>query len=216
MKKEREILEHFVVFEGIDGTGTTTQLTRLQRRLAAVACPHAVSCEPTNGPIGTLIRESLAGTVPLHPHTVARLFAADRAEHLYGNGGIVASSAAGLLAISDRYLFSSLAYQGLTCGQELPAALNAGFPLPGLLLFFDLDPKAAMDRMAGRSKLDIYENLEFQKQVAAAYRHTISNFEGLGMQIVRIDASLQPEAVERAVWKAVEPLVLDTNDKPET
>ena len=196
-----------MVFEGIDGTGTTTQLARLQKRLVATACPHAVSCEPTNGPIGSLIREALFGKVLLHPHTVARLFAADRGEHLYGQGGILASSAAGLLSISDRYLFSSLAYQGLTCGQELPAALNAGFPLPRLLLFFDLDPKAAMDRMAGRSKLDIYENLEFQKQVAAAYRHAIGSFEGTGMQIVRIDAAMDPEAVEMAVWQAVLPLV---------
>jgi dTMP kinase len=209
MMERREILERFVVFEGIDGTGTTTQLARLQKRLAAAACPHTVSCEPTNGPIGTLIRESLAGTVPLHPHTVARLFAADRGEHLYGNGGIVASISAGLLAISDRYLFSSLAYQGLTCGQALPSALNAGFPLPRLLLFFDLDPIAAMDRMAGRSKLDIYENLEFQQQVAAAYRQAIGNFEATGMQIVRIDAALQPEAVEQAVWQAIQPLVMD-------
>lgn len=207
MMENREILERFVVFEGIDGTGTTTQLARLQKKLAAAACPHVVSCEPTNGPIGSLIRESLVGNIPLHPQTVARLFAADRSEHLYGQGGILASSAAGLLSISDRYLFSSLAYQGLTCGHELPASLNSDFPLPRLLLFFDLDPKAAMNRMAGRSKLDIYENLEFQKQVAAAYRHAIGSFKGTGMQIVSIDAAMDPDAVERAVWQAVEPLV---------
>jgi dTMP kinase len=216
MMERRGILERFVVFEGIDGTGTTTQLARLQKRLVAAACPHTVSCEPTNGPIGCLIRESLADKVPLHPHTIARLFAADRGEHLYGQGGILASTAAGQLAISDRYLFSSLAYQGLTCGQELPSALNAGFPLPGLLLFFDLDPRTAMARMADRSKLDIYENLEFQKQVAAAYRHTIESFKETDMKIVRIDAALEPAAVERAVWQAVEPLILDKSDKPET
>lgn len=205
--EHREILERFVVFEGIDGTGTTTQLARLQKRLTAAACPHKVSCEPTKGPIGSLIRESLLGSVPLHPHTIARLFAADRGEHLYGQDGILASSAAGLLSISDRYLFSSLAYQGLTCGQELPAALNAGFPLPRLLLFFDLDPEVAMERMKCRSKLDIYENLEFQEQVAAAYRHAIDSFKETDMQIIRIDASMEPEAVELSVWQAVEPLV---------
>ena len=100
------------------------------------------------------MRQALFGSVPLHPHTVARLFAADRGEHLYGQGGILESTAAGILSISDRYLFSSLAYQGLTCGQDLPATLNAGFPLPRLLLFFDLDPAVAMARMADRSKLD--------------------------------------------------------------
>lgn len=207
MMERREILERFVVLEGIDGTGTTTQLARLQNRLSAADCPHMVSCEPTKGPIGRLIRESLFGNVPLHPQTVARLFAADRGEHLYGQGGILETSAAGLLCISDRYLFSSLAYQGLTCGQELPATLNAGFPLPRLLLFFDLDPEVAMARMAGRSKLDSYENLQFQEQVAAAYRHTIDSFEATDMQIVHIDAAKEPEVVEQAIWKAVEPLI---------
>jgi dTMP kinase len=111
-----------------------------------------------------------------------------------------------MLSISDRYLFSSLAYQGLTCGQELPATLNAGFPLPRLLLFFDLEPTVAMARMAGRPKLDIFENLEFQKQVAAAYRHAIDSFRETGMEIVRIDAAMDPESVEHAIWRAVEPL----------
>lgn len=206
MIDKRKILDRFVVFEGIDGTGTTTQLVRLQRRLTAAACPHIVSCEPSRGPIGSLIRESLFGTIPLHPHTVARLFAADRGEHLYGQGGILATTAAGMLSISDRYLFSSLAYQGLTCGEELPAALNAAYPLPRLLLFFDLDPEVAMRRMAGRSKLDSYENLQFQRQVAAAYHHTIESFSETGMELVRIDAAMEPEAVELAVWQAVEPL----------
>jgi dTMP kinase len=207
MMERREILDRFIVFEGIDGTGTTTQLARLQKRLTAAACPHAVSCEPSRGPIGSLIRESLFGTIPLHPHTVARLFAADRGEHLYGQGGIHETTSAGMLAISDRYLFSSLAYQGLTCGQELPAELNAGFPLPRLLLFFDLEPKVAMGRMAGRSRLDSYENLRFQEQVAAAYRRIIGSFKDTGMQIVHIDAAMEPESVELAVWQAVEPLV---------
>lgn len=206
MMERREILEHFVVFEGIDGTGTTTQLARLQKRLTAAGCPHIVSCEPSKGPIGSLVRQALFGSVPLHPHTVARLFAADRGEHLYGQGGILESTAAGILSISDRYLFSSLAYQGLTCGQDLPATLNAGFPLPRLLLFFDLDPAVAMARMADRSKLDAYENLEFQLQVAEAYRHTIASFKESGMQIVHIDAAMEPEAVEQAVWHAVQPL----------
>ena len=195
-----------MVFEGIDGTGTTTQLARLKKRLSDSACPHSVSCEPTAGPIGRLIRASLTGAVSLHPHTVARLFAADRGEHIYGDGGILQAINNGILCISDRYLFSSLAYQGLTCGPLIPTALNQGFPLPGLLLFFDLDPAQAMKRMAGRSELDMYENLEFQKQVAASYRQIIGSFERTEMRIIKIDAAMDPESVESAVWEAIEPL----------
>lgn len=154
-----------------------------------------------------MIRQALSGAYPALPETVARLFAADRGEHLYGAGGIVERAGRGEIAVSDRYFFSSLAYQGLTCGPELPASLNAPFPLPELLLFFELDPVVAAERMASRAALDIYENIEFQKRVAAAYSDVVGSFEGLGMTIVRIDARARPDDVEAAVWAAVAPLV---------
>ena len=109
--------------------------------------------------------------------------------------------------MSDRYLFSSLAYQGLTCGEALPASLNESFPLPQLLLFFELDPAVAAERMAGRKALDIYENLSFQNRVAEAYRDVIRSFEDGGMEIARIDASARPDDVEAAVWSAVSPVL---------
>ncbi len=207
MPRPKEIIRGFVVFEGIDGTGTTTQLARLGRRLSLSGVPYRASCEPTPGPVGAMIRQALSGAYDALPETVARLFAADRGEHLYGADGIVERAGLGDIAVSDRYFFSSLAYQGLTCGPELPAALNAPFPLPELLLFFELDPLVAAERMASRAVLDIYENIEFQKRVAAAYRDIIGSFEGLGMTIARIDASAGPDDVEAAVWSAVAPLV---------
>lgn len=168
---------------------------------------HHASCEPTPGPVGILIRQALSGAFPARAETVARLFAADRGEHLYGPEGIVARTELGQLTVSDRYLFSSLAYQGLTCGNELPTLLNAPFPLPELLLFFELDPEVAERRMASRKELDIYENLEFQRHVAEAYRTIVHSFEDSGMTIARINASATPEEVESAVWAAVSPLV---------
>lgn len=207
MQNTRARIENFVVFEGIDGTGTTTQLNRLSRRLDASGLAYQASCEPTSGPIGVLIRQTLSGAFMTKPETVARLFAADRGEHLYGPDGIVARTDHGQLAISDRYFFSSLAYQGLTCGQELPTLLNAAFPLPELLLFFELDPKVAEQRMASRKELEIYENLEFQRLVADAYHTIIASFEDSGMAIARINASATQDEVESAVWAAVSPLV---------
>jgi dTMP kinase len=140
------------------------------------------------------------------PETVARLFAADRGEHLHGEGGILERAGRGELVISDRYLFSSLAYQGLTCGRELPEAINAAFPLPELLLFFEIDPKVSLGRMASRKSLEIYENLAFQERVSAAYTEIVASFEGSGMRIARIDAAASPDDVEAAVWAAIEPL----------
>jgi dTMP kinase len=141
------------------------------------------------------------------PETVARLFAADRGEHLYGEAGIVERVGRGELVVSDRYVFSSLAYQGLTCGADLPASLNAPFPLPELLLFFELDPEVSAARMSSRSSLEIYENLAFQRRVAAAYADVIDSYKGSGMTVVRLDAAAGPDAVEEDVWAAVSPLL---------
>lgn len=206
MHEARTILPGFIVLEGIDGSGTTTQLARLASRLDRAGLRHVESSEPTRNPVGRLLREALSGSFAARPETVARLFAADRGEHLGGPGGIVELTAGGTLAISDRYLFSSLAYQGLTCGPELPALLNASFPLPELLFYFELDPHMAMERMSSRAAFEIYENLEFQKRVAAAYATVIDSFRDSGMTIVRIDASESPDSIEARIWSSVEPL----------
>lgn len=207
MSKAYTILENFIVFEGVDGSGTSTQLELLGERLRVAGAAASLSAEPTKGPIGRLIREALAGRTPLEAESVARLFAADRGEHLNGAGGIRESLRAGNIAVSDRYVFSSLAYQGLTCGAELPAALNAPFPLPELLLFFDIRPELSLARLAGRGERDIYENESFQTRVDRAYRGVIAAYRDRGMRIAIVDASQPVGAVHEEVWRAVEPLV---------
>lgn len=206
MNEKRKVLKRFVAFEGIDGSGTTTQLARLGAWLESRGVPHWETCEPTDSAIGTLIRKALSGSEPLHAATVARLFAADRGEHLFGDGGIVETLDAGRLVVCDRYLFSSLAYQGLTCGPELPRSLNDPFPLPELLLMFTIPPEIAAERLKARKSLDIYENIAFQTHVAASYARAIDEFGGLGMKIVYVDASAPEDQVERSVREAVAPL----------
>jgi dTMP kinase len=208
MEPVREILSGFVVLEGLDGSGTSTQLSRLTRRLGGGELTHEETWEPTDGPVGRLIRQALSGQLPVHPDTVARLFAADRGEHLSGAHGIIERTKNGVLVISDRYLFSSLAYQGLTCGTELPAALNSAFPLPELLVFFDIAPQNAAARLASRKSLDIYENIEFQTRVDEAYRAILATFAGSGMRIAHIDASMPEDEVEKALWAQIEPVAL--------
>ncbi|MBP7264411.1 MAG: dTMP kinase [Spirochaetia bacterium] len=206
MSDAPRILTGFVVFEGIDGSGTSTQLRVLDARLSGLGIPHTVSAEPTDGPIGKLIRDALAGRTPLLPETVARLFAADRDEHLRSTGGILDTLAQGGLAISDRYIFSSLAYQGLTCGRDFPRFQNAAFPLPELVVYFDVRTDTSMSRMAGRHALDIYENRDFQDRVADEYRAVLDSYASSGVAIVRVDASLPVDLVSEAVWAAVHPV----------
>lgn len=208
METAREILQGFIVLEGLDGSGTSTQLSRLDKRLDGLRLAHEVTYEPTDGPVGLLIRQALSGQVPVQPETVARLFAADRGEHVYGAKGILELTEAGVLVVSDRYLFSSLAYQGLTCGPALPAELNAAFPLPELLVFFDISPARAAARLASRKALDIYENIGFQTRVDDAYRAILGGFGASGMRIARIDASMPEDEVEKALWAEIEPVAL--------
>jgi dTMP kinase len=200
------ILANFAVLEGGDGSGTTTQLGLLRDRFAASPGlpPLYPSFEPTEGPLGKLVREALRGELRLLPETLARLFAADRNEHLYGPGGLAERCARGELAVSDRYVLSSLVYQGLTCGEELPGALNEGFPLPEALLFFDLDGESAQRRMEGRPLREIYETLEFQLRVRDRYRALLPRWEAAGVRVSLIDASKKPEKVAEEVWRALE------------
>ena len=205
--QERGVLLGFVVLEGIDGTGTTTQLRRLGADLARRGLPAWTSFEPTELPTGTFVRRVLSGEVSALPGTIARLFAADRHEHLFGRGGALEHLDRGELVVFDRYLFSSLAYQGMDCGMELPMRLNADFPLPELLLFFDLDVETAMSRVAKRPGRDIYETHEALERVRGAYLKAMARFQDSAMRIQRIDAALPLDEVSRLVDSALEPIV---------
>jgi dTMP kinase len=197
------LLKRFIVLEGGDGAGTTTQLRLLGEALARAAVPHWISSEPTDSPEGRLIRSILSGELTRDPGTLARLFAADRNEHLRGVGGILERLGKGEAVICDRYVLSSLAYQGVACGRELPAALNADFPLPELLLFFDLEPEASMERIRSRERFEIFEELPFQEKVRAAYRAELSNYSSSGMRVIVLDASGSVEDISRAILDAV-------------
>ena len=198
-----QILRNFAVFEGGDGSGTSTQLHLLENKLAAMQFPFYVTSEPTDGIIGQLIRRALKKEFVLQPQTMARLFAADRGEHLYARNGIVERCMQGNLVACDRYILSSLAYQGIECGEELPGALNSAFPLPYLLIFFDLDPETAIKRIEGRPSLDIYEHIEFQEKVRKLYHAKLQEFKEAGVRIAIVDASQNMEKVFAEVWRYV-------------
>jgi dTMP kinase len=199
----RSILSRFIVLEGGDGSGTTTQLGLIGRALGEAGIPHWTTSEPTDAPEGLLIRRILSGELPRDPGTLARLFAADRNEHLRGKLGILERLERGEVVVCDRYVLSSLAYQGVDCGTELPAELNAGFPLPELLLFFELPPAQSIARLGERERLDIFEELSFQEKVSAAYLEALSAYASSGMKIARLDASRPVAEVSREALGAI-------------
>jgi dTMP kinase len=215
------IIPNFVVFEGGDGSGTSTQLELLRRGFAGqTPSPAGVSredlpvlhatAEPTGGPVGALIRQALGRKQPLQPETLARLFSADRQEHLFGPGGIVERCARGELVVCDRYVPSSLVYQGITCGEDLPLLLNRDFPRPELLLYFDLDPDIAAKRMENRGEKEIFEYRDFQVQVRRRYQELLPRYARSDIRLATIDASQSPEKVAEELWSALRKLPIFT------
>lgn len=195
------ILRNFIVFEGIDGAGTTTQARLLKERLSSQL---TLTAEPTKGEIGKFLRRILGGDISFDARTLSYLFAADRAEHLYGGGGIV-STARSTAVLSDRYLFSSLVYQGSEY-PEITRLLNSPFPLPEVLFYFRISGECAFRRVTGRGgKKEIFEKRDTLCALSAKYDEVIAEYDGTakgeGMKVITLDAEQSREDVARAIEK---------------
>jgi len=201
---QMDIIPNFAVFEGGDGSGTTTQLTILGERLKNSEKPAFFpTFEPTQGQIGKLIRRALKNEIAVKPETLAFLFAADRNEHLYGEDGIISRAAQGVFVASDRYVMSSLVYQGIECGDDLPLSLNSRFPAPEVTIFLDVDPEKALSRVKNRISHEIYEYFEFQEKVREKYRSLLETYAKAGGKVETIDASKSVQEVADRVWSIV-------------
>jgi len=196
----------FVAFEGGEGAGKSTQVTLLQQHLARLGRDVLVTFEPGDTPVGKRLRAILLGheTGALAPQTEALLYAADRAEHVATV--IRPALADGTVVITDRYIDSSLAYQG--AGRELTvdevATLSSwatGDLVPGLTVLLDIDPDVGLRRFAEPTDRLEAEPLAFHRRV----RQQFQDLAALEPQrYVVIDASQSPERVHEEVLAAVE------------
>lgn len=184
------VLENFIVFEGIDGAGTSTQIKKI---VESNPEKYVATAEPTTNETGKFLRRMLAGEFKVDEKTSSYLFAADRCEHIYGEKGVINMLKQGKTVVSDRYFFSSLAYQSVSCGKELPRLVNSPFPLPEYLFYFDINPEISLARVTSRGeKTEIYEQIDMQKKTAALYEEVISEYEAdqsSGMKVIRVDAT---------------------------
>ena len=199
------ILKNFIVFEGIDGAGTSTQIKKLIERDTTRFVPTA---EPTSNETGKFLRRMLGGEFTVDEKTNAYLFAADRCEHIFGKGGVQELCESGKIVVSDRYFFSSMAYQSVSCGEELPKLLNSPFPLPEYLFYFVINPEISLGRVNARGEhKEIYETIEKQKKIAAQYEKVISEYEKntaeTGMKIIRINAADTIENISEIIWENI-------------
>jgi dTMP kinase len=139
----------FIVLEGIDGTGKSTQARRLAEHFTAMGKTVILSREPTDGPWGTLLRNS-ANTGRLSPEEELEMFLKDRRQHVAEK--IVPALASGHVVILDRYYFSTMAYQGARGfdPQEIRRKNEAFAPVPDVLIILDLDVNTAIQRIGAR------------------------------------------------------------------
>jgi dTMP kinase len=193
----------FLVFEGIDGSGTTTQRALVGERLRARGHRVHETREPSDGQIGAMTR-ALLEVVPGQPRTVdaaglALLFAADRLEHLKRE--VEPALARGDVVICDRYVVSSWVYQALDCDPTWVRTINEHARWPDLTFVFDLDPALALARVAERRAttgqvVERFDVPDTQRRLARGYAAILS--EGLE-GVERVDASLPIGAVTTAI-----------------
>ncbi|WP_375477414.1 dTMP kinase [uncultured Jatrophihabitans sp.] len=200
----------FVAFEGGEGVGKTTQIAAARAWLVASGHEVVATREPGGTALGARLRAAVLdpdGAVT--PRAEALIYAADRAQHVETVVG--PALAAGAVVLTDRYVDSTLAYQGAGRGLTVPDArvvtdwATAGL-LPRLTVLLDLDPRIGLARAAARSAPDRLEaaSLDFHDAVRAGFRALAAADAG---RYLVLDAAADPDELTAAVRRALEPLL---------
>lgn len=208
----------FIVIEGVDGAGTTTQTRLLVSALRKRGLPVRSTREPSDGPLGTMLRQILTGRVvvpgmsgarPPSWTTMALLFAADRLDHLEAEIG--PNLMDGVSIVCDRYDHSSVAYQSVTAGEDEGDTIawlreiNRHARRPDLTVVLDVPPDVASKRRSDRDRTqELYDDEEVQQSLAAFYREIDQHFPD--DRIVHVDATKGVEEVAAGVMAAVREL----------
>lgn len=195
----------FIVLEGIDGAGTTTQCDLLQKHLQSRNIKAEKTFEPSKLFIGKYVREALKENPGPSPELMTLLFTADRYHHYEYQIKPVLSN--GYAMICDRYIISSLAYQGLDCEDNWIAELNRGVPFPDLTIFVDTDVEDANKRRSKRGGTpDNFENSEVQKIVAERYREIVKIYSETE-KIVTVSGSGSIEDIHSRIVKIIDEII---------
>jgi dTMP kinase len=189
----------FIVFEGLDGAGKTTQARLLAERLQQTGYAVVRLKEPTDGPWGQKLRQLMQqGRQGVTPATELEWFLADRREDVEQN--IRPALARGQMVILDRYYFSTMAYQGaLGCNPDSIRQRNETFaPPPDLLFVLEISPAHGLQRVQRQRMPDSFERLEYLQRVAAVFAQMDFPY------LRRLPATLAPETLHAQIWQEVQ------------
>lgn len=187
----------FIVFEGLDGSGITTQSTLLRNYFTSKGKDAVLTKEPTDGLIGGIIKSCLRHEWKTNPHTLQLLFTADRAHHATD---IEASLKKNKIVICDRYVLSSLAYGSMDVSMPLLKQLNANFRKPHLTIFVDTIPSVCMERIKkARPHIELFEEENRLEQIRKNYNDLKNHFPNTQV----VDGNRPPEQILDDVIKIV-------------
>lgn len=199
----------FIVLEGIDGAGKTTQIAPLAARLTGLGVRCRATREASDGPVGVLIRQALTGRTPLDPRVIAALYAADRIDHLVNEvDGLCAVLDKGITVVSDRYYFSSYAYHSVDVDMDWVIqanALSAGLLRPTLTVFLDVPVETALARIhQNRTVEEIFDGEERLRRTRELYFEAFRRLEDVE-RVAVVDGSGTPDEVAERIWAVIAP-----------
>ena len=203
----------FIVFEGIDGSGKTTQINLLKQKIEALNIKCLETREPSDGPIGVMIRQCLTGRMQMDEAALAALFAADRLDHINnGTNGLKSKLEDGICVISDRFVLSNYAYQSVKAPLDWVMNLNSQalkILRPDCHIFIDVSPEITLERMAqGRFQTELFENKTRLTQVREKYLELIEKLRQTE-NIIIIDGNNSIDEIAANIWKKVSYLFTD-------
>ncbi len=208
MKDNQSTRGRFIVFEGIDGAGKTTQIELLERAWKASGRRVLRTAEPTESVSGGLLRDALGGVSKRTACEMAALFVLDRIFHNVNPvSGIEKMLDEGIDVICDRYYYSSLAYQGSEADFEWVCRMNLDCPeirRPDLCIFLDLTPEVSMARIdGGRVTHEIYENAERLRRVREQFYAVFERLKDTD-HVAVVDASRTVEEIHSEILRICE------------
>lgn len=192
---ENIIMGFFVSFEGLDGSGCSTQAFFLKRHFVLKKRACLLTKEPTNNLIGGLIRGQLTHEWKSSMECLQLLFAADRAHHLEKE--IEPALKKNFIVISDRYKFSSIAFGSLESDVDWLIKINEKFKDPDLTILLKVSPETCIKRMESRPSFELFEEKQKLEKVWKVYESFI------GGNIILIDGEKTIEEIHEEVVQIV-------------
>jgi len=197
----------FIAFEGIDGSGKSTQVKLLKEKLEQAGLKVYTTAEPTESPIGKIIRDIFTHKMEADHRVIAGLFVADRLNHLLNKtDGIIKMLEEGYTVITDRYYFSSYAYQSthMDLNWVIQAnSLSANLLRPDINIYIDITPEMSIDRLTkGRESIELYETVENLRNVRDKYFEVMELLER-EEKIFITNGNRDPETISNEIWNTL-------------